>query len=117
VKLNLQKLHPAGMHRAVITSVVEEDTQYGPSLKFGMVTDDGTLSVICSTTYSAKSKLGRLTEAILGSRPEEVDTDHLKGKQLLVMVEHEMTATGTWDRVTAFAPYREGTKFDPFEEE
>jgi len=120
MKLKLATLHPAGMYRATITSMVEEDTQFGDALKFGMVTDEGVLSVLCSTTYSAKSKLGRLADAILGERPDELDTDELKGKYFTVCVEHEETPKGTWEKVTAFAPYAKngkGKAVDPFEKE
>jgi hypothetical protein len=108
VKIDLQKLHPVGMHKATVTSIVEEQTQFGGAIKFGLVTDDGVLSVLCSQTYSAKSKLGRITDAILGSMPEKLETDDLKGRHFMVCVEHEETPKGTWEKVTAFAPYKGG---------
>lgn len=123
LKLNTYEPHPAGMHRAVITSVVEDEVDYKkgngpePVVKFGLVTDDGTLTVTCTPTYSDRSKLGKLAAAVFGERPEEIDTDSLRGKELVVVVEHEKNGDAIYDRVTAFAPYKAGAKVDPFEKE
>ncbi len=120
MKLKLATLHPAGMHRASITSIVEDDHEdWGPGVKFGMVTDEGVLSVRCSTTYSQGSKLGKLVTAILGDRPEELEVDELKGKFFMVCVEHKETPKGTYENITAFAPFnpKGKGKADPFEKE
>lgn len=120
LKLRTYEPHPAGTFDGVITRIVEDSHEtYGPQIKVGVETSEQELCVICSQSYSSRSKLGKLTQAALGSLPETLDPEALVGAKLRVLVAHEVKDDGNvYDRVTGFlpatAPGRKVSKSDPF---
>ena len=106
-------LHPAGIFPAQIVQLTEEDGgQFGPAFKVNFLTPQGPVTMLCSQNYGPKSKLGKLVEAALGSRPADLDTDSLEGRRVCLVVEHETKGEVTYDKVTNVLPA--GAEKDPF---
>ena len=90
-------LHEEGVAlSAVIVDIIEDDGKFGPQLKFIIevdgdgVDDDGepkNVWAFTSQNYSNKSKLGLWAAQILGSMPEELDTDDLVGRNVNITFE------------------------------
>ena len=111
--LTLRELHPAGVFSArIIELIAEEGSQYGPMFKVNLLTPHGPLTMLCSQTYSAGSKLGKLVIAALGELPKALNTELLEGKTVTVVVEHEVKDKATYDRVTNVLPASAAN--DPF---
>jgi hypothetical protein len=69
-----------------------------------METAEGGVDMMCSTSYTPKSRFAELVMAVLDKRwedcPDEIDTDRLIGCKLRAFVEHNETDKGTWAKVT-----------------
>jgi hypothetical protein len=100
--------HPEGLFEAMILRVVEDTSTYGPVYKIEMETEIGKVDMLCSTSYSPRSRFGELVSAVFDKPfdqcPQELDTDRLVGARLRIFVEHSVTDKGTWARVTKCRP-------------
>lgn len=109
------ELHPEGQFRAKIVCIETEDQQYGPAFRVTLVTEEGTVEAICSTSYTRQSKLTSLVKAALGEIPQSLDTDCLLERQVGIVVEHIQKDKATFHRVASFLRLKT-KKEDPFEE-
>jgi len=108
------EVHPEGLFEAKILRIVEDTSTYGPVYKIEMETPAGKADMLCSTSYTPKSRFGELVSAVFDKPfdqcPEELDTDRLVGAKIRAFVEHNVTDKGTWAKVTKCKPL--GDLFD-----
>lgn len=97
-----KKLLPGGTYRAKIDSIIETKGQFGPQLEFDFrihesLTGTGPSTVVhawAKAVLAEDSKLGLWVKAILGSVPEDLDTDKLIGLQCLVELGQAISKSG-----------------------
>ncbi len=89
--MKLEKGLQPGKYYAELVRVEEIESKFGPTFKFIYETDDGyEVSELVNAKYSPKSKLGKRTEELLGSLPEELTVEELLGKRAeLTLVEQD----------------------------
>lgn len=116
MQLKTYETHPAGRFRATIGEITEKSTDYGPAFEFEFFTSEGKVTCLASQNYSQKSKFGQIVLAVAGKLPENLDTDRLKGQDLVIVVAHQMKGDGTTrDNITEFLPKTaEAGGDDPF---
>jgi hypothetical protein len=102
------EVHPEGLFEAAILRIVEDVSTYGNVYKIQMETGQGSVDMLCSTSYTPKSRFGELVSAVFDKPfdqcPEQLDTDRLVGAKLRIFVEHNVTDKGTWARVSKCKP-------------
>jgi len=102
------EVHPEGLFEAKILRVMEDTSTYGDVYKIEMETETGKVDMLCSTSYTPKSRFGELVSAVFDKPfpecPEELDTDRLVGAKIRVLVEHSVTDRGTYSKVTKCKP-------------
>lgn len=107
---------PVGEYIAKITSVVADESQYGPQLKFQYALVGGdhegvTLLGWTSQSFNPKSKLFAVVKAVFGGREipatYELDTDSLIGKQVALVVVSKVKDDGSeFNRIDSVKPVR-----------
>jgi hypothetical protein len=99
---------PAGVYAATLAGVQEDDSQHGKVLKWDWRTDDGGIVGLTSTKLNEKSKFGQIVAALVGSIPDNLNTDALLGRSCTIVVKQD----GDFTKVTDWLPT--GQKPDPF---
>lgn len=108
---------PDGAHRGIIQDVIEEEHEWGPSVRFTIRLDaykdrDGGPAEIpgfASAKLTSQTKLGKWVCTILG-RPlvagEDVPFDALLGRPVVAVVENvpRPNGDGTWAKATNLLP-------------
>ena len=107
-----------GTYAATVKALEQAEGEYGPQAKFTFALDDSeaTLTAWASATYSAKSKLGRWTTAILGAMPDVFESESLVGKPCRITVLVKAKDDGTqYNKVDEVLPPKKGQKPKPEE--
>jgi hypothetical protein len=101
--------HPTGWFTFVVGSIREETSRFGACLKIPLVSDEGEVEPMFSTTYSRGSKLGKFAAAAIGCEweelPKPLNTDLLEGCNIIGRV---ILNENGYPTVEEFKP------FDPF---
>lgn len=114
LKLTEAKIHPEGWYQMKVVDIVEEDLKYGPTYKICLLSKEGDITALASSTYTTRSKFTAFVEAVLGEAPEDLDTDDLIGQMVGVKVVQKPNG---YAEVAEFRRAKKGGKKDPFEDE
>jgi hypothetical protein len=103
------EVYEPGVYVARLAAAEVIDGQYGQQLKVKFELDgEHLLTVWTSLTFTQKSRLGQLAKAAFGRDipPDyELDTDHLIGRRLRLLVTVEERSDGsTYNKVSQFLP-------------
>ncbi len=89
MKLKLEKALEPGKYEAVVTRFEEVEGKFGTAAKFIYETDDGQeINELVKLKYTAKTKLGKRVQEILGNMPEHIELTDLIGKRVVITLVH-----------------------------
>lgn len=104
-----------GTYPATVASLIETEGKFGPQLQWEFALEgDSTIRGWCSTSLSTKSTLYKWTRSLLGSVPDELDTDTLAGMPCRLSVVVKTHDDGSeYNRVENVLPPRASAKRVP----